>query len=189
MTDNLAEDDLLAECRAGSHEAYAEIYRRHQRRVYSIALNFFGGESDPANEIVQHVFIRLYGSLSQFHGDAEFTTWLYRITVNACIDEQRKRSRWFGLDEAFGFGEPRVKRNQQEKLERKEVSAEVQRVVSKLKPKLRLPILLKYVEGLSYEEISRVLEISTGTVASRLNRAHKILASKLQYLNDEGRII
>lgn len=189
MTENLTVDDLLAKCREGSREAFAEIYRRNQRRVYSIALNFFGGDGDQACDIVQQVFVKLYGRLDQFHGNSEFTTWLYRITVNACIDEQRKRSRWFGLDEAFGLGEPRVKRTQQEKLERKELSAEVQRVVAKLKPKLRLPILLKYVEGLSYEEISKVLEISIGTVASRLNRGHKILASKLQYLKDEGRMI
>jgi RNA polymerase sigma-70 factor (ECF subfamily) len=124
--------------------------------------------------------------LDQFRGEAEFTTWLYRITVNTCVDEQRKQKRFLPLAELFGMKEPRTKRTQEEKAERREIADEVQKAIASLKPKLRLPILLKYVEGLSYEEIATVLECSSGTVASRLNRGHKALAQKLDYLRVKG---
>jgi len=88
------------------------------------------------------------------------------------------------LAELIGMREPRVKKTQEEKIERRELSDEVQSAVADLKPKLRLPILLKYVEGLSYDEIANVLEISSGTVASRLNRGHKALAKKLGHLRE-----
>lgn len=78
-----------------------------------------------------------------------------------------------------------MKKSQEEKFERREMSDEVQKAVAELKPKFRLPLLLKYVEGLSYEEIANVLEISPGTVASRLNRGHKALAKKLEHLRSE----
>src|SRR4030095_15449995 len=107
-------------------------------------------------------------------------TWLYRITVNACLDEQRKSRRFLALDNVFGLFSPR--RPQDERVYSREISGEVQKALAALKTKFRLPILLKYVEGLSYEEIAEVLDCSMGTVASRLNRGHKMLAQKLGHL-------
>lgn len=185
MTEKRVDEDLLAACLSGDSEALQTLFEKHQRRVYSIALNFFGGDEQTAKDATQQVFLKLFVKLEQFRSEAEFTTWLYRVVVNTCIDEQRKHKRFFPLADLLGLREPRVKKTQEEKYERREMSDEVQRAVADLKLKLRLPILLKYVEGLSYEEIANVLEISPGTVASRLNRGHKALAQKLGHLRSE----
>jgi RNA polymerase sigma-70 factor (ECF subfamily) len=99
------------------------------------------------------------------------------------LDEQRKTRRFVFLTDFFG--EFRAKKTQDEKVHRQEISDAVQAAIGKLKPKFRLPILLKYVEGLSYEEIAEILDCSMGTVASRLNRGHKMLAAKLGHLKNE----
>lgn len=184
MTENWTKGDLLAECKNGNRDAMHEFFVQNQRRVFSIALNYFGGNETVANDITQQVFLKLLTKLD-FRGEAEFTTWLYRITVNACIDETRKTRRFLNVSDFFGFSEPKTKRTQEDKMFSREISGEVQKAVSKLKPKFRLPILLKYVEGLSYQEIAEVLDCSIGTVSSRLNRGHKMLAGTLGHLKGE----
>jgi RNA polymerase sigma-70 factor, ECF subfamily len=183
MTENQNDKNLLADCKNGNRESFESLYNQHQRRVFSVALNFFGGDESLAKDITQQVFLKIFEKINEFRGESEFTTWLYRMTVNACIDEQRKRKRFFSLDNFFG--EFRVKKSVDDKFQQKQISEEVQKVVAKLKTEYRLPILLKYVEGLSYQEIADVLECSIGTVSSRLNRGHKLLAQKLGHLRNE----
>ena len=120
-----------------------------------------------------------------FRGNSEFTTWLYRMTVNTCIDETRKVRRLFGLTDWFAVADPAVKFSIEDKIESGEIAIQVQGAMKSLKPKYRLPLVLKYVEGLSYQEIADVLECSIGTVSSRMNRGHKILAEKLQHLRSD----
>jgi RNA polymerase sigma-70 factor (ECF subfamily) len=183
MTEQISETNLLSECKNGNREAFESLYNLHQRRVFSVALNYFGGDIDKAGDVTQQVFLKFFTGRTDFRGESEFTTWLYRVTINACIDEQRKNRRFFGLAEFFGLEDKKMK--QEDRVQQKQVSDEVQRVVATLKPKFRLPILLKYVEGLSYDEIAKVLDCSIGTVSSRLNRGHKLLAQKLGHLKNE----
>lgn len=183
MNEKRIEPTLLAACRRGEREAFESLYAAHQKRVFSVALNFFGGNQESAKDVTQQVFLKVYTSLDAFRGDAEFTTWLYRITVNACVDEQRKSRRFVFLTDFFQ--ELRLKKTQDEKVHGREISDEVQKAVAMLKIKFRLPILLKYVEELSYEEIAKILDCSPGTIASRLNRGHKMLAGKLKHLKNE----
>ncbi len=183
MTEKKPEQDLLAECKSGSRKAFESLYRANQRRVFSVALNFFGGNREMAEDVTQQVFLKIFNKIADFRAEAELTTWIYRMTVNACIDEHRKTRRFFSIEKFFG--EIRVKKTQDEKFEKREMANEVQRAIGELKEKFRLPILLKYSEGLSYEEIARVLDCSIGTVSSRLNRGHKMLAQKLKHLKGE----
>lgn len=183
MTEKRTEQDLLAECRNGDREAFESLYNQNQKRVFSVALNFFGGDEALAKDITQQVFLKVFYKVGEFRGQSEFTTWLYRMTVNACIDEQRKTRRFFSIENFFG--DFKVKRAQDDKIHRKEISDEVQKAIATLKPKFRLPILLKYVENLSYQEIAEVLDCSIGTISSRLNRGHKMLANKLGHLKNE----
>ena len=185
MTDKRTESDLLAKCKNGSRQAFEALFMSNRNRVYSVALNFFGGRREQAEDVTQQVFLKIFDKIGDFRADAEFTTWLYRITVNACLDEQRRSRRFLGLTDFFGLADARTKRTQDDKIYRREISDEVQKAVATLKPKFRLPILLKYVEGLSYEEIAAVLDCSAGTVASRLNRGHKMLAGKLGHLKNQ----
>lgn len=183
MTEERTEKNLLAECKDGNRKAFETLFLTHQKRVFSVALNFFGGNRELAEDVTQQVFLKIYRKIGDFRGDSEFTTWLYQITVNACLDEQRKTRRFLAFEDFFGVF--RAKRTQDERIYQKEISDEVQKAVAKLKPKFRLPLLLKYVEGLSYQEIAEILDCSSGTVASRLNRGHKMLAGKLSHLKNE----
>lgn len=183
MTEKMTEQDLLAECRNGSRRAFELLYQANQKRVFSVALNFFGGRREPAEDVTQQVFLKIFKKLEGFRAEAELKTWIYRMTVNACIDEQRKTRGFFSLENFFG--ELRAKKTPDFKLEQREVSEEVRRAIGELKPKFRLPVMLKYSEGLSYEEIAKILDCSVGTVSSRLNRGHKMLARKLKHLKNK----
>lgn len=183
MTEKTPEQDLLAECKSGSRRAFEQLYKTHQRRVFSVALNFFGGDRAAAEDVAQQVFLKIFNKLGDFRAAAEFTTWVYRVTLNACIDEQRKTRRFFSIENFFGLASTR--KTPLDAVQKREVADEVQRAVGALKEKYRLPILLKYSEGLSYEEIAKILECSIGTVSSRLNRGHKMLAQKLAHLKKE----
>jgi RNA polymerase sigma-70 factor (ECF subfamily) len=174
----------IAACQQGDREALRVLFEEYKDRVYSIALYSLSGDEMAAGDATQQVFLKLMTRIGQFRGDAEFATWLYRLVVNTCHDEHRKQRRFVPLADSFlptsaGGESPRAS------YARKELAGRVQTAVAELKPKLRWPILLKYVEGLSYEEIAQVLNCSKGTVASRLNRAHKALGRRLSHLKNE----
>ncbi len=178
------EDDgtLLAATSRGDGRAFEALYRRHQRRVFSIAFGFFGGDPDRAAEIAQQVFVTIFRKSDVFRGDSEFTTWVYRVTINACIDERRRLSRFFGLDGILGLRDERCRPEDLVRLA--QASTHVRTAVASLRPKYRIPIVLKYTEGLGYQQIAEVLGISIGTVSSRIHRAHTLLAKKLEHLRE-----
>src|SRR5437868_14112445 len=139
MTENPTKTDLLAACRNGDREAMRTLYVENQRRVFSVAMNYFGGNRDMAEDITQKVFVKLLTKFD-FRGEAEFTTWLYRITVNACTDEARKMNRFIDISGLFGLGQGGSRQVQQLMAESDEISGAVGREVAKLKPKFRLPV-------------------------------------------------
>jgi RNA polymerase sigma-70 factor, ECF subfamily len=173
---------VIAACQLGDRNALRTLFDKYKDRVYSIALYSLSGDRAAAADITQQVFLKLMTNIGQFRGDSEFGTWLYRLVVNTCHDERRKQSRFVPL--ADSHSQSSETESPRANYARTELVQHVQTVVAELKPKLRWPILLKYVEGLSYEEIANVLGCSKGTVASRLNRGHKVLARRLQYLKD-----
>jgi RNA polymerase sigma-70 factor (ECF subfamily) len=184
MTEIPTKSDLLAACRSGDREAMHELYVENQRRVFSIALNFFDGDRDRAEDVTQQVFVKLLKNIG-FSGRSEFSTWLYRLTVNQCIDETRKSRRLISFGDWFTPAEPVVRMSLNEGVDSHQLSNEVRAVIASLKPRYRMPILLRYLEELSYEQIANVLEISIGTVSSRINRGHKMLAAKLGHLRGQ----
>jgi RNA polymerase sigma-70 factor (ECF subfamily) len=182
-SDNRINERVIEDCRRGDREAFRLLFETYRDRVYSISLYYFKGDEALAHDVTQQVFLKLMTSICQFRRDAEFTTWLYRMVVNACLDEQRRRRRFLPFGDGFVTrGNTPGERSEEERYARVELADCVKAAISDLRPKLRLPILLKYVEGLSYEEMACVLNCSKGTVASRLNRGHKILARRLAHL-------
>jgi RNA polymerase sigma-70 factor (ECF subfamily) len=174
----------IAACQRGDREALRVLFEAYKDRVYSIASYSLGGDEMAAADVTQQVFLKLMTRINQFRGDSDFATWLYRLVINACHDEYRKRRRFVSLADSF-LRTPARGDSPRARYARKELCGRVQAAIGELKPKLRWPILLKYVEGMSYEEIAGVLGCSKGTVASRLNRAHKALGKKLSHLKDQ----
>jgi RNA polymerase sigma-70 factor (ECF subfamily) len=174
---------VIEACQQGDREAFRLLFETYQAKVYSISLYYFKGDEAIAKDVTQQVFLKLMTKIEQFQREAEFTTWLYRLVVNACMDEQRKRRRFLPFGDGFEMDRHGVeKSSQEERYARVELADSVKSAIGELRPKLRLPILLKYVEGLSYDEMAEVLSCSKGTIASRLNRGHKILARRLSHL-------
>jgi RNA polymerase sigma-70 factor (ECF subfamily) len=156
------------------------LYEAYKDKVYSIALYYFHGDAAMAADVTQQVFVKVLTNIKDFRGDSGMGTWLYRLTVNACLDRRRSASaREVASDpETFArvtspAGSPEREASTAEEADR------VRAAVSSLPEKLRLPVLLRYFEDLSYDEMARTLDCSAGTVASRLNRGHQLLREKL----------
>lgn len=175
---------VIEACQRGDRDAFRLLFEAYQEKVYSISLYYFKGDEAAARDLTQQVFLKLMTRIEQFRREAEFTTWLYRMVVNACRDEQRKLRRFlpFGDGSSMSRKETQTRGPQEERFARVELAENVKAAISELRPKLRMPILLRYVEGMSYEEMAEVLSCSKGTIASRLNRGHKILARRLAHL-------
>jgi RNA polymerase sigma-70 factor (ECF subfamily) len=195
MSEQVDEGRLIEACQRGDREAFRELFENHKDRVWTVALRFTGDES-AARDVTQQVFLKLFTSITGFRQESNFKTWLYRLVANECMDEFRKRRRLIPLDffrpasgderdedcGAIEMKEWRQEPLQEERLARLEISEAVLAALAQLKPKLRMAIVLKYFEDLSYEQMAEALGCSTGTVASRLNRGHKALAQKLAHL-------
>jgi RNA polymerase sigma-70 factor (ECF subfamily) len=177
------DERVIEACQQGDRDAFRLLFETYKDRVYSISLYYFQGDEPTAKDVTQQVFLKLMTKIEQFQRHAEFTTWLYRLVVNACLDERRRRKRFIPFGDGFERdGHGAQKSLQEEGFARVEMADSVRAAIGELRPKLRLPILLKYVEGLSYDEMAEVLNCSKGTIASRLNRGHKILAGRLAHL-------
>src|SRR5215831_846149 len=174
-----SDTEIIEACQRGDASAFACLFEAHRDKVYSIALRF---AADPAAalDIAQDVFVKLLTRIQEYHGGARFETWLYRVTVNACLDYQKRRRRLLPFLEDTMDAILPARETTLAGLLREEAQDYVRDAVAKLSPEHRVVIVLRYTEDLSYEQIAEVLACSRGTVASRLNRAHKILERRLK---------
>ncbi|MFY9607457.1 MAG: RNA polymerase sigma factor [Blastocatellia bacterium] len=177
------ERDTIVAARQGDREAFKALYDRYRDRVYNLIFYTTGDELG-AEDVLQIVFVKIYQGLPGFRFEASLATWIYRITLNECLNQKRGGSArhvpfeaLLGSDDEMDSGA--AADLQHAEGERREI---IHRAVMELSPKLRAVVALKYLEDLSYEEIASVLECSTGTVASRLNRALRDLEARLRPL-------
>lgn len=177
---------LQSQDRTGRQHALAELYDRHQKRVFNVALRVLG-DWGAAQDVVQDVFMTLERRVRSFRSDASFVSWIYRITVNRAIDHRRREARRpaarlgdvpFALEES-GLPGRSAASSAEGHADRSEAAQRVQAALMDLSPKLRAIAVLRYVEGLSYEQLADALDLSMGTIKSRLNRAHTALARQL----------
>jgi RNA polymerase sigma-70 factor (ECF subfamily) len=174
--------EIIESCRQGDRNAFRVLYEAHKDRVYSVALYFFHGDAATASDVTQQVFLKVMTDFHRFRGDSAFSTWLYRIVVNTCVDTGRRvKSNVVPIEERMADTAV-AHASQEDEAARKQIARSVQRAVSTLPPAFRLAILLRYVEDLSYEEMASILNCSVGTVSSRLSRGHRLLAAKLSPL-------
>lgn len=174
------DDELLAACRAGDRDALGRLFDCCKDRVYSTAFHLCGDASTAA-DITQDVFLKVIARMSQFDGRSAFTTWLYRIAVNTAIDHQRATQRDVALADVM----PDIPSPQPDFYMRLARRRRIEGALAALPEVLRVPIVLRHMQGLSYTEIAATLEVTVGTVASRLSRAHARLARDLSDLAPE----
>jgi RNA polymerase sigma-70 factor (ECF subfamily) len=177
--------EVIEACQRGDWNAFRSLFEAHKDRVYSIALRFCGDES-AAMDIAQETFLKLMSSIVDFRGDASFESWLYRIVVNRCLDHQRSGRRLLPVVNGLLDVVRAPAESVLEELLRAEIATDVQKIVGTLPPEQRIVVVLRYTEGLAYEQIAEILGCSMGTVASRLNRAHKVLERRLSHLRVRG---
>jgi len=174
------EYELIQACRRGEPDAFRALFEAHKDKVYSIALRFTGDRS-LAMDVAQDTFLKLFSSLGEFRGDSAFSTWVYRLVVNACLDHKRRSWRLAPLAGEL-IAVLRAPGNSLDALLHSEMRDRVRAAVETLSPDMRMVVVLRYTEGLSYDQIAEVMGCSAGTVASRLNRAHKALERKLSHV-------
>jgi len=181
-----SDQDLLRASRRGDKEAFRELVERYQRKIIAVALGMVHNRED-AIEIAQDAFVKAYENLDRFKGESSFYTWLYRIVVNRAIDFQRRERRHptVAMEDESGPGSEDIIKEERltdpyHEAEAQEIRERVGAAINELTPDHKAVILLREVEGLSYEEISRVMQCSKGTVMSRLHYARKKLQKKLK---------
>lgn len=172
------ERELVEGCQRGEREAFRALFEKHKDKVYSIALRY-SGEPGAAMDIAQDVFLKLFSCIGSFRGDSGFESWLYRLVVNSCLDQKRRTRRLAPMVDGLLDMLQAPGRSAMDEVLRRELSERVQAAVGGLPDDQRMVVVLRYTEGLSYDEIADALGCSTGTVASRLNRAHRTLERRL----------
>lgn len=180
------ETAVIEQVKNGDKDAFEALVLAHQKKVYNMALRMVGNAADAA-DIAQEAFIRAYNAIGSFRGDCKFSVWLYRVTTNLCIDfmKQAKRRQAYSTayvndeDEEQEMEIPDLRFEPQSELERQELRRTVRDALLRLPEDSREILLLREIEGLSYEEIGSALSLSEGTVKSRIFRARKYLCRML----------
>jgi RNA polymerase sigma-70 factor, ECF subfamily len=167
---------LMSLVRAGNLEAFDELVRRHQRRVLTLAYRIIG-RWDLAEDAAQEVFLHVYRAVEHYEPQAKFSTWLYRITVNACQDLRRKAARRPALALSEVSAPPSA--DQVDTLEVRERADLVRRAVEELPERQRIAVILHRYDGLSHQEIAEVTGWSVSAVESCLVRAYARLRERL----------
>lgn len=185
MQTAVAEELALVErCQSGDAAAFDSLVAKYASQVYNLAYRMIG-DPDDAEDISQEVFLRVHRAIKGFRGSSSFTTWVYRVATNVCLDELKRRKRrptvteWSEQEEASVEPSPAAAANPEAATLRRERQELVQRAIRSLPEAQRVVVVLYDLQGLSYDEIAEALGASLGTVKSRLNRARVALKSKL----------
>ena len=179
------DQELARRAGQGDEQAFAELFSLYHERVYAVVYRFCRKDAD-ADELAQQVWVKVWKKLHTYKGDAAFFTWLYRVVSFHCLDHIRKQKRrreteWL---EAVDYSDEQVQPSvstmrPDRELERKEVRERFEAALDHLKPEHRMALVLREVEGLSYEEIGRAMSCRKGTVMSRIFYARKAIQEYL----------
>jgi RNA polymerase sigma-70 factor (ECF subfamily) len=186
------EASVVAELRAGSEEAYAWLISHYHQPVYSLVYRILSDPADAA-DTTQEVFLKVFRGIQRFNGDASLKTWIYRIAIHEASNQRRW---WFrhkrreasleepafaSADESITLEDTLIDRHESpfEECAHQEISARVEAELREVPEPYRTAVVLRDIEGLSYEEIARVLQVSLGTVKSRLMRGRDALRKRL----------
>jgi RNA polymerase sigma-70 factor, ECF subfamily len=197
----IGDRELVARCQGGDRDAFRQLVVRHQRRAYALAFGVVHN-ADDALDVVQEAFLKAHRHLASFEGTASFYTWLYRIVMNVAIDHLRRQSRsaTVDYDDAVAHLEedapaglealaPRLLLggNPARELARAEIRGKIDEALARLSPNHRAVLVMREIDGLSYEEMAKVMKCSKGTIMSRLFHARRYMQKYLlEYLGGDG---
>ncbi len=176
---------LIADCLRGQTEAFGELVRTYQDRLYNTVYRLLDNAED-AQDVVQDAFLNAYQSLDNFKGDSLFFTWLYRIAINTAISFKRKQRAVVSMNAAGEHGpaldpmDPSEFSQPGHALEQREEERRIQAALNRLSPEHRMVLIMKDMEGQKYETMAEVLGVPIGTIRSRLHRARMELREILQ---------
>lgn len=172
------EERLISNAVAGDSAAFSELMSLHERRMYAVALRICSNRED-AQDCLQDAMLRIYRSLGSFKGQSSFSTWVYRITMNTCLDELRRRKsrNATSLDNLLDNGwSPSDGENAPEKNAlASEQRRTIDRAIAALPEDMRSAVVLRDIQGFSYDEIAEMLEANIGTIKSRISRGREKL--------------
>ncbi len=180
---------LVAKSKKGDIAAFEELISGYEKRAYNIAYRMMANEED-AKDMAQEAFIKIYKSIKNFREESSFSTWLYRIVTNVCLDEIRKRKRnetvplQISMENDKGIAHIEIgadKETPEDIYERIEKRQLILNAINSLNEDYKTVIVLRDIQGFGYEEIASMLSCSLGTVKSRINRARNALKDKLRY--------
>ncbi len=186
----MTEQELVARAKNGDQDAFEQLVRDNEKRIYNLTLRMVGDPED-ALDLSQEAFLNAWKGLASFKGDSAFSTWLYRLASNACLDFLRSKKRRqdttgspLSLDDEDAPPPPSDDTSRPDlQLERKERTLALHRALDALPPHHRQVLVMRELSGLSYQEISQALDLDLGTVKSRLTRA-RIALKKI--LSEDG---
>lgn len=185
---------LLERCRHGDARAFETLFRKYQTYVYNISLGMLANTDDAA-DVTQETFLRLHRNLDSFRGDSTFSTWLYRVAVNLCITEIRRRgrSKFQYLEDVLHDEEAPLESElapgPDEAMELAEDRRVVHQALRMLPPDYRAVMVLRHFQQLAYEEIAEVLGLSLSQVKTRLFRARKLFKERFEMLRGDSHAV
>jgi RNA polymerase sigma-70 factor (ECF subfamily) len=193
--------ELVRRCQKGDSKAFEDLLGRYRRKVYGLAMGMTGNRDD-AMDVMQDAFVRVFRHIQSFQGDSSFYTWLYRITMNLCIDHVRKSARTRtapyedrlaheNVDQGdFPILPVRHDVNPGKAARRHEIMARVSAALEELPEHHRAVIVMREFEGLSYEEMAQVMQVPKGTIMSRLFHArHKLQKALAEFVDGEISVV
>lgn len=182
MQTGMDERELIHRAGRGDAYAFEQLMAAHENKMYAVALRMCGNRED-AQDCLQEAMIRVYRAISGFKGQSSFSTWVYRITMNSCLDELRRRkSRTATSLDAMlenGFMPSDESDTPEQSSLRAEQRRAMEKAIANLPEDMRSAIVLRDIQGCSYDEIARVLDTNVGTIKSRISRGREKLRSVL----------
>lgn len=183
------EKRLTERAKRGDREAFAELIEIYKDKIFQLAYRMVGNRQE-AEDIAQETFLRVYANLHQYNESYKFSTWIYRIATNLCIDRGRKKRPDFSLDEQAEGTEgldwysrlASQDKTPEEKVVTQELQETVQEALNELAPKYRSIMILRYIEDLSLQEISEVLKLPVTTIKTRIHRGREALRGRLRFM-------
>ena len=184
------DEELVARCNSGDREAFNELVLKYQKKIFNVAYRFVGDQEE-ANDLAQEIFAAAYQNLKKFRGDSKFSTWLFQIATNRGKNRFKylKRRGFFANKSSQNQDEdgesyqkvvPDFSTNPENILSSRQVQKVVQEAIEALEPDHRGIVILRDIEGFSYEEIAQMLDLPEGTTKSRLHRARMVIKEKLK---------